>query len=356
MASAYFILKMIRRRRAIKAKEKQKLTSNNSDEELKCRICLNKGKIPIYGGERYPDISASVCLFGDIQVEADDEFPKYLCDICFGFLKNAVEFRKLATESDNILRLNLQKLERAPEPEPSDADLFIHDSESHDEQTTQTTWFCKLCKVRLGTWDDYIAHKISREHKNIRIQCRICRGLFTVQLYERHLARHQSESHLICEVCGKMYRKDNLMRHLLLHSFELPFKCKLCPYRGRYLDSLKIHLRTHTGDKPFSCDKCELRFLTRSNLNRHLLTHKKERPFKCVECGRGFYTNRDLDVHFKSDHVGIKDFGCKVCGNKYGTRKALMRHELRVHKRNKMAKGRLPLYLQAEYRKSVDGV
>ncbi|KAM3959823.1 uncharacterized protein ACR2FA_006106 [Aphomia sociella] len=304
--------------------------------------------MPIFSSQDKLDVSQAIRIFGDIDLSEQDEYPKYLCNSCHSLLQGAVIFRKTAKNSDTFLR----QMTTLPELDISDQyDNNENETNIHNIESELKLYKCDTCNIRCSTNDEYIAHKNSKQHRKVRIQCSICFRLLTAQLYHKHLERHQSASHLICDVCGKLYRKDNLFRHLQLHSFDLPFQCQICPYRGRFLESLKIHMRTHTGDKPFSCDKCELRFLTRSNLNRHLLTHRKERPYKCIECSRGFYTKHDMDVHFKSDHAGIKDFGCRICGNKYGTRKALMRHELRVHKRDKMAKGRMPLYLQAEYRK-----
>lgn len=344
MSGAYFMLQFLKKDRI---KKQQKLLNQKHQNSLnsnisKCRICLKNGNIQIFNSESSFDIKEAISTFGGVEVSENDEYPKHLCTICHTFLHNAVTFRKSAQQTDNYLRENLTQKSEEEIDTVEDSDFCIHVKKLYD---------CKLCKINFKTFDELVAHKNSRTHKKVRIQCPVCYRLLTAQLYEKHLVRHQSASHLVCDICGKLYRKDNLVRHLQLHSFELPFQCQICPYRGRFMESLKIHMKTHTGEKPFSCDKCELRFLTRSNLNRHLLTHKKERPFKCLECGRGFYTKRDLDVHFKADHVGLKEFGCQMCGNKYGTRKALMRHELRVHKRDKMAKGRKPLYLQAGYQK-----
>ncbi|CAK1594604.1 unnamed protein product [Parnassius mnemosyne] len=60
--------------------------------------------------------------------------------------------------------------------------------------------------------------------------------------------------------------------------------------------------------------------------------------------------SQDLGKKLFSCKTCIKDFACRICENRFGTRKALLRHEIRAHKRSKMAKGRLPLYLQAEYK------
>lgn len=346
MVSAYFALRLIRRQRLARQKKRSEHKQSDNVELYnlpsaeKCRICLNVGKVPIYN-KNTPELVDQIKTFGDIDVDENDSFPKFLCEVCYSRLQNAVLFRTSAKETDALLCQNDIETDN----------ISNNDIKDYEVNNTEKKHKCKLCKRTFKTTDEYTAHVNSKQHKHVRVQCPVCYGLFTAHLYERHLARHQSASHLICEVCGKMYRKDNLIRHLKLHSFELPYHCKMCPYRGRSTESLKIHMRTHTGDKPYSCDKCQLRFLTRCNLSRHLLTHQKERPYKCHECGRGFYMKRDMEVHVRSDHAGIKEFGCISCGNKYGTKKALMRHELRVHKREKMAKGRMPLYLQAEYRK-----
>ena len=363
MSGYYFMMQFLKKRKQQRELLNQN-TTNRQDSNVetirtnfnnnKCRLCLKDGNKPIYNSDDTFNIAEAIRSFTEIQINENDEYPKHLCTKCHAFLQNAVEFRKLAQDIDKQLRqtpAQTSEGESCAENDPDD-----HNNSVTEELVLKTKHNCKVCKHNFKSFKDLMVHRKSCTHKKVRIRCPLCYRLLTAQLYQKHLASHQSASHLICDVCGKLYRKDNLFRHQQLHNFDLPFKCQTCPYRGRFKESLKIHMRTHTGDKPFSCDKCELRFLTRSNLNRHLLTHKKERPFKCLECGRGFYTKRDMEVHFKADHAGLREFGCKMCGNKYGTRKALMRHELRVHKRDKMAKGRMPLYLQAGYRRDQDEV
>nr|XP_026498702.1 gastrula zinc finger protein XlCGF17.1-like [Vanessa tameamea] len=359
MASSYFKLKILKRNRKIKSLaiglDKEHVNERDADlikyKKSKCRICLLDGSISIFSTNSI-DLIESIRLFGGIEVSEEDSYPEYLCNICYNLLQNAILFRKKAQESYLVLRQqDIPKLELSVCS--NDAESLKSDNSCKgiiSKNTKSIKYKCEICNIVFLTWNELVVHNSSIQHRNVRIQCPVCKGLLTTQLYKKHLARHKSATHLVCDVCGKMYRKDNLVRHLQLHNFDLPFRCKICPYRGRFPESLKIHMRTHTGQKPFSCDKCQLSFLTRSNLKRHLLTHNKQKPFNCTECSRGFYTKHDMAVHITSDHVGIKNYGCKTCGNKYGTRKALMRHELRVHKREKMAKGRMPLYLQPEYK------
>ncbi|CAK1594603.1 unnamed protein product [Parnassius mnemosyne] len=355
MASAYFKLKILQQRRFVEnlSKTEKLLQPNNlktnylipPDTVHKCRVCLERGTKPIYGSPTLPDISASLQLFGGIKIKKTDSFSKYVCECCYSFLQFAVTFREKALKSDLMMQQGL--LDNGIKESISE-NIGSVNKESQD--LGKKLFSCKTCKQSFHSLSTYTQHKNSKEHRSIRVQCPICYGLLTPHLFKKHLARHKTTSHLVCHICGKLYRKDNLVRHLQLHSFVLPYHCKLCPYRGRFMESLKLHMRTHTGNKPFSCDKCQLCFLTRSNLNRHLLTHKKNKPLKCIECARGFYLKHDMELHFKSDHAGIKDFACRICENRFGTRKALLRHEIRAHKRSKMAKGRLPLYLQAEYK------
>ncbi|CAH0401668.1 unnamed protein product [Chilo suppressalis] len=353
MASSYFFLKFIKHKKFESGEQKRLEIIKNTynTPSTKCRICLKEGSVPIYDTKQSLDISDAVKIFGDIEIDENDGLPNLLCDFCYSLLQGAILFRKLATETNLFLLYNLpaEGLMNDTALNNISNDNNIYDAENN--VNNEDSFRCTICQLEFNTYETYLQHQNSKQHRSIRVQCRICKGLITAQSYRKHLARHKSTSHLICDVCGKLYRKDNLLRHLQLHSFELPYQCQVCPYRGRFVESLKIHMRCHTGNKPFSCHTCKLKFLTRSNLNRHLLTHKKDKPFKCIECDRGFYTQKDADVHFKSNHAGIKDLCCHICDNKYATRKALLRHELRVHKREKMAKGRTPLYLQEEFKK-----
>lgn len=318
--SSYIFLKLLRKKRNVKLSQKERQNSQSPSNSVHgdniCRICLKEGYQYIFSSKNTFNIQDAIKTITGIEICETDSYPKCVCSNCFALLQGAVTFRNTAIDSDKLLHQAVT------------ADFQIDNANDEDSNQSEEM--------------PLVAYK---EKKKLRIQCNLCKAIIRSDSYQKHLMRHQSATHLVCEVCGKLYRKDNLIRHLQLHSDYLPHVCQICPYRGRFYESLKIHLRTHSGDKPFSCDKCSLRFLTRSNLNRHLLTHKKEKPFKCLECSRSFYLKRDMEAHFKADHTGVKDFVCDACGNKYGTKKALMRHELRVHKRDKMTKGRTPLYL-----------
>ncbi|XP_045780791.1 zinc finger protein 461-like isoform X3 [Maniola jurtina] len=247
----------------------------------------------------------------------------------------------IKSESSNVSRNVLNTPKRNKVTIKSEGSRNISNSYS------KKIYECASCKIEFSKRKDYTSHNKS---KHSHIQCTICQKLAPAQRYKRHLASHETDSYVICEICGKLFKKGAMAKHLLLHNNNLPFPCKLCPYRGRYYEALRLHMRKHTGQKPYSCDICQMNFITKSNLNRHSLKHSKLRSHKCGQCNKAFSTNRDMVIHIKKDHDGIKEFECKICGNKYGAKRVLRKHEITVHKRDKMIPGRKPLYLQPEYK------
>ncbi|XP_063541874.1 zinc finger protein 92-like [Cydia strobilella] len=316
----------------------------NALEDYTCRVCLKEGNIPLYGDDGRTDIVESLNMFGGIEVQIDDIFPKYLCEPCHSLLEGAILFRKTAQQSEQTLK------------EATEHNLNFNNDSDHNYDDTEhkvevkPNYHCRRCNLDFNLFQDYNEHKASIEHENMKIRCPICCNLYSESYLKKHLLLHKPEDvPFVCDICGKKFiMQGQFTRHRLTHFYDLPFKCSLCPYRGRFTESLKMHMRTHTGDKPYQCSECAKCFISKSNLNKHMHVHKAEHDFKCETCGRGFNTKRTLDLHFKVDHTGIKDHLCNICGKAFGYRKQMMKHQLKVHKREKMRTGRMPLYLQVE--------
>lgn len=337
-----------------------KTENNRYDDQSTCRVCLKVGNIPIYRNNSMDNIAEALNMFGGIEVSYDDEYPKYLCDSCNALLKGAILLRKTAQESDHVLRQPVQDITMTDNEED---DIITTDDipydyneqkeEYQDIKTNKKDYCCKKCNQHFTTFKEYSDHRISDEHENTREKCPICNNTYTTLYFKKHLLLHKMETPYMCDICGKKFIiQGQFTRHRLTHFYNLPFKCSLCPYRGRFSESLKMHMRSHTGEKPYQCPHCPSRFfVNKSNLNKHLLTHGGTPEFQCSQCQRGFYTKRDLDLHFKVDHSGIKDHLCNICGKAFGYRKQMMKHQVKVHKREKLRSGRTPLYLLAESQK-----
>ncbi|XP_068625636.1 zinc finger protein OZF-like [Battus philenor] len=323
-----------------------------SEKNRICRVCLKTGDIQIYEDNSL-NISDALSNFAGIEIRPDDEYPKFLCQACHALLQGAILLRKTAQDSDQILRY-------PPKDDSEDENTFeaverASDFVEKDKEVDmeQSKYFCKKCIVEFDTFADYNKHRLSDEHENLRRTCPICKNSYTSLYFKKHMTLHTNPEVLfVCDVCGKKFTIKSLFtRHRAIHFNNFPFNCSLCPYKGRFKDSLKMHMRRHTGEKPYQCPHCPARFVNKSNLNKHMCIHKGKFDFKCETCGRGFYTKRNLDQHYKVDHTGIKDHTCNVCGKAFGYRKQMMKHQLKVHKREKLQNGRMPLYLQMQSKK-----
>ncbi|XP_026754169.2 gastrula zinc finger protein XlCGF17.1-like [Galleria mellonella] len=330
---------------------KDSAISSNDVAQKICRVCLKEGEIPIYDNKGTGDISEELNLFGGLDVQADDDYPKYICQTCHALLLGAILFRKTAQQSDQLLKRPTQESMLLTDNDDLTNDIGEDNACEYEEEKCKETknYHCKRCDLDFQSFNEYSEHRLSQEHENMRHTCPICKNTYTALYFKKHLALHKLENTYMCDICGKIFIvQGQFTRHRLTHFYSLPFKCSLCPYKGRFSESLKMHMRTHTGEKPYQCTQCPSRFVNKSNLNKHMLTHKGVHDFKCNLCGRGFYTKRNLDLHFKVDHTGIKDHVCNVCGKAFGYRKQMMKHQLKVHKREKLRSGRMPLYLQVE--------
>lgn len=320
-----------------------------------CRVCLQTGSISIYDNENIRDAINVIC---GVYISFNDPYPKSLCQSCHSAIQNALLLRKTAQSSDEILKQPLEDPEdHTVNNDVTDFDDNLYSYDDYEPLKTPSNkktrdYFCKKCNMEFKTCSDYIDHRISDEHDNMRYTCPVCNKSYRAEYYKKHLATHNQDPPYMCEFCGKKFNvQGHFARHRLTHFYNLPYKCGLCPYKGRFRESLKMHMRTHTGEKPYQCSQCPSRFINKSNLNKHMLTHRGQHDYKCDSCGRGFYTKRELEMHFKVDHTGIKDHICSICGKAFGYRKQMMKHQLKVHKREKLKSGRTPLYVKVELMK-----
>lgn len=328
-----------------------------------CRICLKSANVPIFGIDTSENISENIKFFTGIEITENDKYSKFLCSDCYTLLKKCILFRRTAQETDKLLKHTPRvKAENHVDIEISSDkeekyDTIIERDYSYESDEEPNKYHCYRCNIDFDNRTMYSEHTKSYGHKNFKVECSICKKKFGMFYIKKHMLSHKpsSEQHYICDVCGKSFvMLAGFNRHKATHGFDLPFRCYLCPYRGRFTESLRMHMRTHTGERPYPCTVCPARFVNKSNLNKHSLTHKSVHNYKCEKCGRGYYGKRDLELHIKVDHSGIKEHVCNICGKAFGYRKQMMKHQLGVHKREKLRSGRMPLYLQLKLNQNND--
>ncbi|XP_063541879.1 zinc finger protein 616-like [Cydia strobilella] len=287
-----------------------------------------------------------------VNMSIDKKYTCKTCDIPFrtakGYSnhKKSVEHKKARNSKKIQCEICFKNVSRAYYSRHVEA----HSPDSKDDKLT-----CPICnKTYNKTYFNYhITNTHNKDKKESeRIQCSVCNKSYEKHYYKFHLAIHNNDSSkYVCDACGKSFiQQSAFKRHSLIHGSKLAFKCSLCPYKGRHPGLLKTHMQTHTRDYQHRCMECPARFLTKSNLNKHVQRHKGPVDFKCENCKKGFYSKPELERHYEADHLGVKNHVCNICGKAFGYRNAMMSHQLRVHKREKLTngKGRLPLYLEAD--------
>ncbi|CAH0401669.1 unnamed protein product [Chilo suppressalis] len=318
----------------------------DTDIHSKCRVCLQSSTAQIYNGDNAESIIDVLQLVTGDTINEHDDKPKALCSVCYDFIKTIVIFRKVAKQTQDILKQPL-KIESN---NLDDVDLIDHNYTDEDIFDT---------KPPENDWSRIRGDVIKQEKKKCssKVTCHICSKVINRSYFKEHVTIHDPDhKKYVCDVCGKSFRlRCAYHNHSLRHSNDFPYKCTFCPYRGRYAELLKTHMRTHTGDYRYMCTECPARFLFKSNLNSHMLKHK-EPQFKCDTCKRAFHSTLALQRHYEADHLGIKNHVCNVCGKAFGYRNAMMKHQRHVHKREKMLFGRMPSYLEEEQKKQNEMV
>lgn len=124
---------------------------------------------------------------------------------------------------------------------------------------------------------------------------------------------------------------SDLQRHGRVRSREQPFKCEVCSRKFTRKCHLVEHVKTvHVGEKKWKCWTCGNVFGKKTNLQRHERLHTGERPFKCEVCSKIFTRKYHLLEHVKTVHAGERKWKCRTCGSAFGKKTNLQRHE-RVH-------------------------
>ncbi|CAH2096918.1 unnamed protein product [Euphydryas editha] len=333
MVTSYYIMKLTKNKICMNTDEyfnnlyNAPISKGIIKQNSKCRVCLKEGAVFIFGDENKCDIIDALGIFANIELHENDLFPKYLCTICYKFLKSAILFRKLARKTNDTLQ---QQTVNKNSVKDDCIELYqdIKSEPNLSDEEKQNDIINKLCQQE----------KEERERRNIKIQCQVCNKIVKKTYYKTHMTMHDPDHQkYICDICGKNFRlKVGYYSHRLRHRSDYPYKCQLCPYKCRYSEGFRSHMRTHSGERSFMCTECPARFLFKSNLNTHILFKHKEPQFKCESCHKAFHTKLKLQSHNDVDHLGIKRHICNICGQAFGYRDAMVKHQRRVHKREKL--------------------
>ena len=139
-----------------------------------------------------------------------------------------------------------------------------------------------------------------------------------------------------CKVCKKkLSSKDHLRNHLKAKHFgKTDYQYGQCQKYYSDASSLKVHQKSHDPNaKRFPCGQCQKVFTTQSRLTEHLPVHGSKQHV-CQFCGKKSFKHlKRVREHEETcpSNPEAKQFHCRICKKKLGSKRALQRHMKALH-------------------------
>ena len=175
----------------------------------------------------------------------------------------------------------------------------------------------------------YVIRQPKQKKKNKKFKC-----IKSVNRYDsiKTLNRHFRKRHrkMCCSDCSKSCTTpESLRHHAYDHSVGDRFACKNCGEKLVFKSYLKVHLLKHKGKPTFTCPivNCKKKFTYKGELARHSKEHENV-SWICRCCNYETDTERKLQQHM-NNHLQIKKYTCKYCGEKFVHSMQLVRHYIK---------------------------
>lgn len=320
----------------------------------KCRVCLQQGEIPISSQNNPLDFPLShyLKLICNIDITANDTYPKYLCKSCSVALETAIQLRKTAiktqlklkskylnyymknsfNQTDQIKRpelitlLPLQKKKIKDEIKDIQIEAYSRlqkeeiDSAFDDlEQIDNDPEVCVLSPGQKKEINNKYKDIHQKEHNAAvpiltldQVQKFKARTIPCDKYYEKIVMDNKLTYK--CRICKKVYKKCSLTDHLLIH---LPdsisqYVCEVCGKTFKKFCSFYKHGIIHKNILPFECKMCPYKGRSKSLLQVHVKrVHKKEYNYQCTLCPRKFLDTNNLRYHLRRH--GDPKHQCSTC-------------------------------------------
>ncbi|XP_055696309.1 zinc finger protein 37 homolog [Lutzomyia longipalpis] len=346
-----------------------------------CRTCLEKSKLmqSLYKvteiSERKEELSVFFKELTNLQCFKEDGLPVFICQECVQKISNAISFKAMCLNSDNILRgRSAVKIENVFveetqlweegqgqsqaqnstatgiagnamkdenyifKNEPPEVEGVSGETES-EERSEGTTKRKNRRKQNLSElsynctdWTPFADNQTDR------------RDIPTISKLEAMVEIFEDKKDIKWTPPGtksakkttkfNMQPKAETKRNLSGGKSSNQKKnvtsimCNLC---GKVLKStsLRIHMTTHLPEANYECSHCGKRYKNKQSLKTHIMVHRSDNPFKCNICGKCFSANTPFQVHLRN-HKGEKPYLCPICGKSVTQYSGLTRH-LQTH-------------------------
>uniref|UniRef100_A0A1I8Q337 Protein krueppel n=1 Tax=Stomoxys calcitrans TaxID=35570 RepID=A0A1I8Q337_STOCA len=358
--------------------------------ELTCRVCLHEQQVLINVFEELDDLQTNLSSLlekcGDMQVEENDVFPKYLCEECTQELLIAAQFREKCIKSQKVF----DEAMKVCNVDDIDGDNFNQIIEYSDGESDNVAACEDQVVPESKNTHSFCTSPTEAEEQNLNNNNEIEDNLYVVgdvvdvTSFQHNLAVQQSTPQEIASTdaiidnvdvieegsCDVDCREDsnNYEVHIDLSNSSfvkaLPirskrdksYKCDICGAVFVQAINLQKHLqKTHIAAQYYTCDICNHWFSVEVELLKHAkhcreqnleqdnLNENKNKSFsgpilssaqhvenqkRCNYCERDFQTPFALRMHMRS-HTGERPFPCQYCNKSFKTQSSLSAHTKR---------------------------
>ncbi|XP_077289861.1 uncharacterized protein LOC143913754 [Arctopsyche grandis] len=340
-----------------------------------CRICTAPDPTISLLADNYLD-SLAFRLFSctSVQVSNDDLISKLLCDECNNRLGDAYSLKKLAQNTNNVLRqqVGLIKIEYDEKNNALNTDCPLNDvytdvedpfkkspglvtlsknSKKKDVSSSQSLRPVKIikskltCSKKITKRKKMVKKKItdSFDDKSIFPETPVKNEIVTDDKLEVNSEiMNTRDSSLDDKVkvgnCSK--QKIIQKKKAFTKKEKKNYDCKLCSKFFNNNHSFSRHMRVehklegYERAKQHTCDVCGNKFHDRYGLRIHQRSHTGAKPFSCNICGQEFSQQCNMERHVSAKHNKDKIFQCELCPRRYAYSSTLQEH-VRNHKGNR---------------------
>ncbi|XP_026461162.1 zinc finger protein 311-like [Ctenocephalides felis] len=256
-----------------------------------------------------------------LEVSPDDEYPKYICDLCLRDLYKAYEFwtkcRNSLQELDK-LKGKIQNVYIKEEckslGDPKDADGNVCDDDKVIMDVQKKNVHKKLSRKVFGKTR---VKEVKDDQDTAGVVKQESDKVMELDVQSNH--SNHSYHDIIDNTSNCEYNIHNDIKKEPPGSHE----CTICNKIYKSASYLKAHIKTHstnytkTSSKPpHLCQLCGAVLSTGRNLQEHLESHGDLRKYACKTCGKSYKTKRTLYAHTLI-HAEEKKHACEHCGQKF---------------------------------------